>query len=152
MKDMENKTIEDIYAGMFEEHEFVLAARRQERIKAANPYGCNQYGHRKGHQGGESSKQSDTKKQETEKSSYKKEYSDTNEFVRDAKSALKRGRLKQFIENTKWESVDEDEYHKYYFIKEGEEGEGIVVPKDGKPYIITEDGGMFTADDDETDY
>lgn len=38
------ETIEEIYAGMFEEHELVLAARRQERIKAANPYGCNQYG------------------------------------------------------------------------------------------------------------
>lgn len=153
MKDME--TIEEIYAGMLEEHELVLAARRQERIKAANPYGCNQYGHRKGHggssSGGGSSKQSDTKKQETEKASYKKEYSDTNEFVRDAKSALKRGKLKQFIENTKWVSVDEDEYHKYYFIKEGEEGIGIVVPKDGEPYIITEDS-MFTADDDENDY
>ena len=42
MKDME--TIEEIYASMLEEHELVLAARRQERIKAANPYGCNQYG------------------------------------------------------------------------------------------------------------
>lgn len=38
------KTIEDIYAEMFEAHENIMAARRQEHIRAANPYGCNQYG------------------------------------------------------------------------------------------------------------
>lgn len=39
------ETIEDIYARMFNEHE---------NIQASNPWGCNQYGHRKGH-GGSSS-------------------------------------------------------------------------------------------------
>lgn len=50
------KTIEEIYADMFEEHE---------KIMASNPYGCNQYGHRKGHGGSSSegsSKQSGPKK------------------------------------------------------------------------------------------
>lgn len=45
------ETIEDIYNSMFNEHD---------TIQAANPWGCNQYGHRKGHQGGSSS--SDSKK------------------------------------------------------------------------------------------
>lgn len=71
------ETIEEIYAGMLEEHELVLAARRQERIKAANPYGCNQYGHRKGHNGGSSSNKSDSyKKEEAEQ---KKGSEDTDE-------------------------------------------------------------------------
>lgn len=56
------ETIEEIYAGMLEEHELVLAARRQERIKAANPYGCNQYGHRKGHGSSSGARQSESAK------------------------------------------------------------------------------------------
>lgn len=69
------KTIEDIYAEMFEEHENVMAARRQERIAAANPYGCNQYGHRKGHGGSSrdgSSKQSEPEKKGDNKPEEKK--------------------------------------------------------------------------------
>jgi ATP-dependent Lon protease len=60
---------------MFEEHELVLAARRQERIKAANPYGCNRYGHRKGHGGSSSegsSKQSEPEKKGDNKPEEKK--------------------------------------------------------------------------------
>lgn len=52
------KTIEDIYKEMFEEHD--------ENINAANPWGCNQYGHRKGHKGGNS--QSQPKKEESKES------------------------------------------------------------------------------------
>lgn len=76
MKDME--TIEEIYASMLEEHELVLAARRQERIKAANPYGCNQYGHRKGHQGGEISKKKEQTKEEKKPESQKEEDDDNS--------------------------------------------------------------------------
>lgn len=36
------------------ENEYQNLFQKQESIAAANPYGCNQYGHRKGHQGGES--------------------------------------------------------------------------------------------------
>jgi hypothetical protein len=64
------KTIEEIYADMFEEHE---------RIFAANPYGCNQYGHRKGHGGsssGESSKQSNPEKKGDNKPDEKKSQQD----------------------------------------------------------------------------
>lgn len=43
------ETLEDIYASMFRQHE--------ETLLAANPYGCNQYGHRKGHQGSSSPKE-----------------------------------------------------------------------------------------------
>lgn len=41
-----NKTLEDMYTGLLQEHD---------TIQASNPWGCNQYGHRKGHQGGSSS-------------------------------------------------------------------------------------------------
>lgn len=37
-----NKTLEDMYTGLLQEHD---------TIQASNPWGCNQYGHRKGHQG-----------------------------------------------------------------------------------------------------
>jgi hypothetical protein len=40
-----NKTLEDMYTGLLQEHD---------TIQASNPWGCNQYGHRKGHQGGSS--------------------------------------------------------------------------------------------------
>jgi hypothetical protein len=40
------ETLEDLYTNAFQKHD--------EAITAANPYGCNQYGHRKGHQGGSS--------------------------------------------------------------------------------------------------
>lgn len=87
MKDME--TIEEIYAGMLEEHELVLAARRQEHIKAANPYGCNQYGHRKGHGGGSSGEISkkkeqtkEEKKPETQKEEEHKHKKENGELIK----------------------------------------------------------------------
>jgi molecular chaperone GrpE (heat shock protein) len=40
------ETLEHLYAHEIDEHEL---------IHASNPWGCNQYGHRKGHQGGSSS-------------------------------------------------------------------------------------------------
>lgn len=40
------ETLETLYTNLIQQHE---------HIQAANPWGCNQYGHRKGHQGGESS-------------------------------------------------------------------------------------------------
>lgn len=54
------ETIEDIYARMFNEHD---------TIQAANPWGCNQYGHRKGHQGSSAtdSKKSGSKSTSDEK-------------------------------------------------------------------------------------
>lgn len=63
------KTLEDIYADMFEEHE---------RIFASNPYGCNQYGHRKGHNGGSSSNKSDSSKKEEAKQKKNSEDKDEN--------------------------------------------------------------------------
>ena len=77
MKGME--TIEDIYEKMFQDHETVLASRRLEKVQAANPYGCNQYGHRKGHQGGDSSKQKEQTK-EDKKPEPKKEENDDNSW------------------------------------------------------------------------
>ena len=75
------ETIESIYANMFEEHEHVYAARRQERINASNPYGCNQYGHRKGHGDASTpeSKKSETQSKETQKEEQKEQKEQTNE-------------------------------------------------------------------------
>jgi hypothetical protein len=73
-----SETIEEMYKGKFSEYENVCAARRAEKIEASNPYGCNQYGHRKGH--GDAStpelKKSETKSKETQKEEQKEK---TNE-------------------------------------------------------------------------
>ena len=120
------KTIEEIYAEMFEEHEHVYAARRQERIKASNPYGCNQYGHRKGHGGsssGGSSKQSGPEKKGDNKPEEKKpqqapKKQSVNEDIK--KTPSKSEDLnKDFDEVQKRVRAYIDEHKKW--IKEGEE-------------------------------
>ena len=76
------KTIEDIYAEMFEEHENVQASRRAqklEEIEAANPYGCNQYGEgwKQPHNGKQSKSGSPVKKGDSSPAAEKKETKET---------------------------------------------------------------------------
>lgn len=56
-----NKTLEDMYTGLLQEHD---------TIQASNPWGCNQYGHRGGHQGGskeqENNSHPENKKEQTQ--------------------------------------------------------------------------------------
>ena len=95
------KTIEEIYAEMFEEHENVMAARRQERIAAANPYGCNQYGHRKGHGSSSSGGGSagSNKQSEPEKKS-------EPETKSDSKPNEKTVSLQEQLEQARQEAID----------------------------------------------
>jgi hypothetical protein len=86
------KTIEEIYAEMFEEHE---------RIFASNPYGCNQYGHRKGHNGGSSSNKSDSSKKE--EAEQKKGSEDTDENKSEPANEKREG---DHFDNIEGEMID----------------------------------------------
>ena len=63
---------EDIRAAWCADPYAALNALAGENIQAANPYGCNQYGHRKGHQGGAigSSKEVQKKEKKLENSRF----------------------------------------------------------------------------------
>lgn len=65
--------MEDLYKGLF--------AQYDEDVCAANPYGCNQYGHRGGHQGG-------TGKASVDMEQRKKQVEDRKKRISDAKRAL----------------------------------------------------------------
>lgn len=65
--------MEDLYKGLF--------AQFDEDVSAANPYGCNQYGHRGGHQGG-------TGKASVDMEQRKKQVEDRKKRISDAKRAL----------------------------------------------------------------
>lgn len=64
------ETMENLYKGLF--------AQYDEDVSAANPYGCNQYGHRGGHKGGAS----------VDMEQRKKQVEDRKKRIRDAKRAL----------------------------------------------------------------
>lgn len=93
------ETLEHLYAHAIDEYEL---------IQAANPWGCNQYGHRKGHQGGSSPSGGDSSSSGGEN---KKKESGNN---RNAESGLSEKDADDMVDDIYEIALEEGGYEKLY--------------------------------------
>lgn len=120
------ETLEDLYADMFHQHE--------ETLQAANPYGCNQYGHHNGHGEGKTLAQQTDEDAEFEKQIAKyitpmngvsqavkrakrREYSDAVTNALRAWYASKRKMQNSYVKTAEMEKLKVEEENKYKELK-----------------------------------